>query len=75
MPFVDTRDFNCVHWRSSLTQLRTIVIKREITLFGKIDFPYQKELLLKERIRSHWEQILSFREAPILKRDAIEETH
>ena len=25
------------------------------------DFPYHKELLLKERIRSLWEQIFSFR--------------
>ena len=28
---------------------------------GKSDFPYQKELLLKERIRSLWEQILPFK--------------
>ena len=33
----------------------------ELTLCGKSDFPYLKELLLKERIRSLWEQILSFK--------------
>ena len=38
-------------------------------------FPYHKELLLKERIRSLWEQIFLLREVPILKRDAIEENH
>ena len=27
----------------------------------KNDFPYAKELLIKERIRSLWEQILSFK--------------
>ena len=39
------------------------------------DCPSHKELLLKERIRSLWERILSFKEVPILKRDAIEENH
>ena len=29
--------------------------------WGKNGFPYQKELLLKKRIRSLWEQILSFK--------------
>ena len=29
-------------------------------LCGKSDFPYHKELLLKERFYSLWEQILSF---------------
>ena len=38
------------------------------------DFPYHKKLLLKEKIHSLWEQILS-RDVPILKRDAIEENH
>ena len=28
---------------------------------GKSGFPYHKELLLKERIRSFWEQILTFK--------------
>ena len=45
------------------------------------DFPYHKELLLKERICSLWEQILKgskffpFEEVSILKRDIIEENH
>ena len=39
----------------------------------KNDFPYAKELLIQERIRSLWERILPLREVPILKRDAIEE--
>ena len=30
-------------------------------LVRNIDFPFQKELLLKECIRSLWEQILSFK--------------
>ena len=33
---------------------------------------FHKELLLKEKIRSPWEQIFSLREVPMLKRDAIE---
>ena len=41
----------------------------------KSDFPYYKELLIKERIRSLWEQILSFKRSSILKRDTIEENH
>ena len=37
-------------------------ISREATLeCGKSDFPYNKELLLKERICSLWELILSFK--------------
>ena len=39
------------------------------------DFPYYKELLIKERIRSLWELTLFFKKVPILKRDAIEENH
>ena len=35
--------------------------QRELTLCGKTDFQYLKELLLKERIRSLWEQIISFK--------------
>ena len=42
---------------------------------GKSDFPCHKELLLKERIRSLREQILSLREVPIMKRGAIELSH
>ena len=37
------------------------------------DFPYYKELLIKERIRSLWEQILSFKRSSYLNRDAIED--
>ena len=48
-----------------ITQLRTSVIKiasfKEVTYYGKSDFPYHKELLFKERIRFLWEQILSFK--------------
>ena len=36
---------------------------------------YHKEPLLKERIHSLWEQILSFKRSSILKRDAIKEYH
>ena len=39
---------------------------------GKRDFPYHKELLSKERIRSLF---FPLREVPILKRDTIEENH
>ena len=40
-------------------------------------FPYYmyKELLIKERIWSLWEPILSFNRSSFLKRDAIEENH
>ena len=33
----------------------------EFTLCGKMDFPNHKQLHLAERIRSLWEQILSFK--------------
>ena len=33
----------------------------EVTQCGKSDFPSHKELLFKERFRSLWEQILSFK--------------
>ena len=36
-------------------------------LYGKSDFPYHENLLLKERI--------PLREVPILKREATEENH
>ena len=44
-----------------LRRLRTCVIK--IVSFKEVtsDSPYLKKLLLKERIRSLWEQILSFK--------------
>ena len=41
----------------------------------KSDFSYYKELLIKERIRSLWEQILSFKRSSHLKRDVIEENN
>ena len=50
---------------SPITQLRTCV--KIIVTFkgghscGKSEFPFHKEMLLKERIRSIWEQILSFK--------------
>ena len=40
---------------------------------GKNSLPL--ELLLKERISSLWEQIISFQSSSHLKRDAIEENH
>ena len=36
-------------------------IQGEVTLCDKSDFPYYKELLIKERTRSLSEQILSFK--------------
>ena len=48
----------------------------ELTLCDKSDFPYLKELLLMERIRSFWAKILSFKSSfSILKRDEIVENH
>ena len=44
-------------------------------LCGKSDLLHLKELILKEKIRSLWEQILSFREVPILKRYVLVENH
>ena len=45
--------------------LRTCVIKKvtfkEVVECDKSDFSYYKELLIKKRIRSLWEQILSFK--------------
>ena len=53
------------HWRSSFTQLRTYLIKIATFKGGHLMwqtwFPCHKELLLKERIRFLWEQILSFK--------------
>ena len=36
---------------------------------------WYKELLIKEIIRSLWEQIISFKRSSYSKRDAIEENH
>ena len=48
-----------------ITKLRTCIIKkkhsREVTQCGKSNLSYHKELRLKERIRSLWEQVLSFK--------------
>ena len=33
----------------------------EGTLYGKSEIPFRKEPLFKDRIRSLWEQILSFK--------------
>ena len=38
-----------------------MVTFKEVTLYGKSDFLLNQELFLKERIRSLWEQILSFK--------------
>ena len=51
-------------------QLHTCIIKIVTFNVGKVIFPYHKELLLKERIHSPWEQF-PLREVPILKRDAL----
>ena len=48
------------HLRSSQYTVTHERNKRGVTLCGKSKFPYYKELLIKERIRSLWEQILSF---------------
>ena len=68
------------HWRSTdyagyAHALEKYYHSREVTLCDKSDFPYYKELFIKERIRSLWEQILSFKRSSHLKRDAIEEKH
>ena len=36
---------------------------------------HTKEMLINERIRYLWKQILSFKRTAVLKRDAIEENH
>ena len=41
--------------------LRSVIKIVTSTLCGKSEFPYHKELLLKERIHSLWAQILSFK--------------
>ena len=42
----------------------------------KSEFSYYKELLIKERIGSLWERILSFKgSSHFLKREAVEENH
>ena len=55
------------HWRSSHYSNTHVWFKnsdiqgRSYTKCGKSDFPKYKELLLKERIRFLWEQIVSFK--------------
>ena len=56
------------HWRSThyeVTHMRNenCTHSMEITYCDNIEFPYHKELLLKERISSLWEQILSFKKS------------
>ena len=55
-----------------ITQLRMCVMKI-VHIQGKSpdvvsDFPYHKELVLKERIHSLWEQILSFKRSSNFKK-------
>ena len=55
------------HWRSSHYAV-THVRNKKVTFKGdhsmcKSDLSYRKELLLKERIRSLWEQILFFKKS------------
>ena len=38
-------------------------------LMCKSDSPYHKELLIKERIRSLWEQFLSFKRSSYLEKE------
>ena len=52
-----------------------IVNSKEVNLCDKSDFPYYKELLIKEIIRPLWEQIISFKRSSHAKRDANEENH
>ena len=52
-----------------------IIIIIIINLMQTHFFPYHKGLLLNERIRSLWEQILSFKRSPYFERDAIDENH
>ena len=54
---------------TQVTHVRTkIVTFKGGHLCDKKDFPYHKELLLKERIRSLWEQILSFKRSSHLEK-------
>ena len=39
----------------------------------KVIFPIHKELLIKEKIRSLWEQIISFKRSSHLRRDVAVE--
>ena len=68
------------HWRSSLYAVmhmrnKNSNIQGRSSHVVKEIFPYHKELLLKERICSIWEQILSFKRSSPLEREAIEENH
>ena len=59
-----------------LRRLRTCVIKIVTSKGGdKSEFLYYKELLIKEEMRTLWEQILSFNRSSNFKRDAMEVNH
>ena len=62
-----------------ITQLRMCVIKivsfKGGHLMWKSDFPYHKELLLKERIHSISEQILSLKRSFHFEKKQIEENN
>ena len=45
--------------------MRNVNLELNLT---KSDLPYHKELLLNERIRSLWEQILYFKRIPIFEK-------
>ena len=47
----------------------------EVTLCDESDFPCQKELLVKEGIRSLGSKFFPLREVSFFKRDAIEGNH
>ena len=60
------RGYHCRHWRSShyaVTHVhnKNSNIQERSPNVVKSDIPYHKELLLKERIRFLWGQILSFK--------------
>ena len=52
--------FSLLAWLH-ITQHKHVHNKKSNKGGGKSDFPYSKELLRKERLRSLWEQILSFK--------------
>ena len=65
------------HWRSSHYAVRHMPNKNS-NIQGrspnvvKSDFPYHKELLLKEKFAPSGSKFFPLREVPILKRDTIE---
>ena len=59
-----------IHWRRSHYALTYVHDKNSNIQRRSSNVVYHYELLLKERIHSLWEQILTLREVPILKREA-----